>query len=94
MNWVSPPKSFVQKIKIELKTGLKIKCKYQLMIRSYKINRNYTTSTNMDSLTPGVMVRQIGENKWGAAKAMLNDSPNTIQLVSSHYSYKVDSTTS
>ena len=93
MNWVSPPKSFVQKIKIELKTGLKIKCKYQLMIRSYKINRNYTTSTNMDSLTPGVMVRQIGENKWDAAKAMLNDSPNTIQLVSSHYSYKVDSTT-
>ncbi len=26
VNWVGPPKSFVQKIKIELKTGLKIKC--------------------------------------------------------------------
>ena len=65
------------------------------MIRSYKLNRNYTTSTrtNMDSLNPGVMVRQIGESKWNAAKAMLKSSPNTIQLVSSHYSYRVDSST-
>ncbi len=45
----------------------------------------------MDSLTPGVMVRQIGENKWDAAKAMLKESHEDIQLVSSHYSYKVDS---
>ena len=65
------------------------------MIRSYKLNRNYTTSTNtnMDSLKPGVMVRQIGESKWDAAKGMLKSSPNTIQLVSSHYSYRVDSST-
>ena len=65
------------------------------MIRSYKLNRNYTTSTrtNMDSLNPGVMVRQIGESKWNAAKAMLKSSPKTIQLVSSHYSYKVDTST-
>ena len=63
------------------------------MIRSYNINRNYTTNinTNMDSLKPGAMVRQIGENKWDAAKAMLKDSHEDIQLVSSHYSYKVDS---
>lgn len=66
------------------------------MIRSYNINRNYTTNintninTNMDILKPGPMVRQIGESKWDAAKAMLKSSPNTIQLVSSHYSYKVD----
>ena len=41
----------------------------------------------MDSLKPGVMVRQIGESKWDAAKGMLKSSPNTIQLVSS-YLYK------
>ena len=96
VNWVSPPKSVVQKIKIELKIGLKIKCKYQSMIRSYKLNRNYTNaniSTNMDILKPTPMVRQIGENKWDAAKAMLKDSHEDMQLVSSHYSYKVDSST-
>lgn len=64
------------------------------MIRSYKINRNYTNTTaNMDILKPTSLRRTIRESVWNKGKLLLKDSCKSIQLVSSHYSYKVDSST-
>lgn len=64
------------------------------MIRSYKINRNYTnTNANMDILKPGSIRRTIRESMWNRGKMLLKMSCKSIQLVSSHYSYKVDSST-
>lgn len=64
------------------------------MIRSYKINRNYTnTNANMDILKPGSIRRTIRESMWNRGKMLLKMSSKSIQLVSSHYSYKVDSST-
>jgi len=64
------------------------------MIRSYKINRNYTsTNANMDILKPGLMRRTIRESMWNKGKMLLKVSCKSIQLVSSHYAYRVDSST-